>query len=1011
MNAMSIMLPAIIAPEAHQNGIGYEHSQTLEATEDGTLHVSVEVDTEFTHIPLNLTDAAPSQLSPTITAQCRGIDRDKGVIFAHPDIAPAARHPVYTSGFVVVDYLRQLGHDVTIDRQPRKDDLPWIQINLYAFFAVSELLRVVTDDYREDLLKLCLDAESKGRGIAQGRRLRTFTRIKGHYLDWVALPWHMTIDGTTYRVRLAWYDTSAVHGAVGYAAFCQNTNTPIPYKDVFDSADKADMLRMYLERPEDFDNYALGDLYNHRALMNNIEEFKAIYNILGLGDYFRNPRLTTGATIRDLVEAHVGKIFACIHPGKEMREIVNAYCNHGTASVVKMMIGSTAAYNAKVDGGRCRNNRPTHTIANGVICDLDISSCYGEGLRGQLYPLGVPVIIDYPVASNYNSYMTLRQFLKQYGKELVPGLWQARVSTGDGYRLKYPQDNLMSWFPPRDISKMPTDTDLAETDEWWSEDNVGTLKVHTHQVHLALINHDFIQWLDYVASPRQRNELLDNLRVVTAMYYPASERVSSIEILRHAHDTHEGRNTCTVKKIRGVTTKISIHQECHKWYGITLGEMFITKLLQERNKHKKKTPMNELMKLCINTTYGDMVSPFFGIGNVVVGNNITARARSLAWYMEKGLHGWQTITDGCAFDVNNVLHHGKVKANGENLVGLHRESSRHMHLVFKPLDNVTEVNLIIDNDQQPGVKIQKSIDIDSIDEIQICLDSESSQSWVNRAAMEHLQNMFPDVDVLHSHTTDVEGNFRKGQFAFEAKGFYDRAVFHGTANYAFFRQGKLIEVKMRSYSKKPQERMTGEGLEIDSEEYLPAKSFLTNLSCDSVNVVRQSSYLKASIQKVGDFSRHYDHRYEKSKVFPGMTVKKASLLREFSLAQFTYENIDQYRTWERESEGLRRRYGQSYEMYFLNPEGTLNYQLMVETIDRKISQGLKGFWDGVSRREKNAARQQHAHISLATLENTRAALSRYYGFVGHPSFEDEDAEIDDGEFGANDYLDEVDDCN
>jgi hypothetical protein len=69
--------------------------------------------------------------------------------------------------------------------------------------------------------------------------------------------------------------------------------------------------------------------------------------------------------------------------------------------------------------------------------------------------------------------MTLGKFLKVYGKELVPGLWQARVSLREGVHLKYPQDFLMSWFPPKNVRKLACDSELSETDEWWEVDNVG----------------------------------------------------------------------------------------------------------------------------------------------------------------------------------------------------------------------------------------------------------------------------------------------------------------------------------------------------------------------------------------------------------------------------------------------------------------------------------------------------------------------------------------------------------
>jgi hypothetical protein len=75
---------------------------------------------------------------------------------------------------------------------------------------------------------------------------------------------------------------------------------------------------------------------------------------------------------------------------------------------------------------------------------------------------------------------------------------------------------------------------------------------------------------------------------------------------------------------------------------VNLGDLLVNRLLHERSKYSKSNPdemaLNELYKLVINTIYGDMVSPYFDIGNVVVGNNIIARARAMAWYMEKGLN-------------------------------------------------------------------------------------------------------------------------------------------------------------------------------------------------------------------------------------------------------------------------------------------------------------------------------------------------------------------------------------
>lgn len=924
----------------------------------------LEVDTEFYHPPIVFDTPLIGSASPTLTVQVRGIAQRQGKIFAHPDSVEIARHPLFEAGFIVVDYLKSLGYQSVL-RQATQHDLtsgiPTMQIELFAFFAVAELVRIVREQYRDDILSACLSAEKRGNGIVQGRRLRTFTRIQGRYNPQLRMPWIINLNGIDYGINLVFHDTCAVHGAVGYAQLCQNTGVNLIYKDNFTKSEKGDMGRMYVERPEDFDNYALGDLYNYEALFKNAELVSEIYEKLGIENYARLPRLTTGATVRDLIEVSIAKFMRSAYPDSDPREIVNKYCKYATADYVKKLTETTAAYNAKVDGGRCRNNRPTDTVAQGIICDIDISSCYGEGLRTQLYPVGIPIIHDYPLESEINSYLTLRQFLEKYSKELVPGLWQARVSTLPEYSLKYAQDFLMSWFPPKDIRNLPSDNDFVETDEWWNIDNVGLIKTFTNQINLAFISHDFIQWLDNIASVRQRKELLDNLYVQTAMYYPVSDRVDSPEVLRHRHENHDGRNTCTIKKIRGKTTKISIHQECHAWYAVSMGDMLINKLLIERAKHDKKTPLNELYKLCVNTTYGDMVSPYFTIGNVVVGNNITARARTTAWYMEKGLNGYQTITDGCSFDVNKVVYpKSDRRVNGEMVVNAHRTDTRDSNLEFRPLATDTD-----------AYKLSN------------LFDKDKDRFLVSNAVWKHLQSLFPSVDVLHACSIDIKGESRNGLYGLEIKDVHDTAVFHGTANYAFFKNGVLADIKMRSYSRNPHHTIGSDerdNVHINNDEYYPAKVFLTGLYKDANNLARQSAYLKENILKVGDYSRHYESKYEDSGGFPGMTLARPALLREFSLAQFTYQNLTQYRAWEREAEKLRRQYGQTYEMFFLNDDGTLDYQAMIEDIDNKIGKGWLGFWNQVDKRRMNTNRQQSVHPVKKLLEESRRKLGLYYGY-------------------------------
>jgi len=952
-------------------------------------YLPIEIDTEFFHLDYDINHAGQfKRVQKTLTNQLRAIAVDEALIFAHPDISDIARHPVFSSGFSVVDYLQALGHNASLRRVNTpigRNEYPVLMIHLYSFFAVAELFRIFLGEFLDDIKHITLHPGKQS--IDQGRRTIASNTLHKGYSPWIELPWILTLNNYDYQVCISLFDTCAVHGNSSYKNFCTNSGLKLDYKDLFTSAEKADMCRMYIERPIDFDLYSIGDLWNYKALLMNAENFKLIYKSLGLEDYFTLPRLTIGATVANMIEASILKMFAhhsYIETGYTKSAIIKEFCSYSTASWLKKKTTTTACYNSKVDGGRCRNNRPTDVRINGVICDTDISGCYGEGLRAQLYPLGKPVVLEYPIHSPINDYKTLRQFLKKYGKELVPGLWQARVSTREGYVLKYPQDFIVSWIPPKDISKMITDSEAPGADEWWNEDNVGLTKIFTNQVHLGLIQHDFVQWLDEIATSRQRKELLDNLIVVTALFYPDSERVDSIEKLIKCHQTHTGKNTATIKKKKQKTTEIMTRQECHSWYGINVGEMLVNLLLIERKKHPKESPLNLLYKLCINTAYGDFVSQFFKISNVCVGNNITARARALAWYMEKGLHGFQTITDGCAFDLNRVLYPKDCKKiTGENTVNLYanlKEGSR--DYPRKPLGELDYIDILpikTHNEQKQKNEWKGSLILYQDNESTI-LSPQQSKKWLDTKVAEHLRNLFPKVDVLHQSTKNVYGNERIGQFEFETKDIYNSAAFHGTANYVLSIENQ-DKVRMRSYT--PREHrafeLAADDLQVLREDYHPSNEFLSMLQENPQRVKRSEVYLNTKILKIRDWRRNYSS-WQYSEVFPGCTVENAALLRELSLSQFTFQTHEQYKAWSKEADNLRRHYGQSYEMFFVDKEGYLNYQELVNEVDAAIRAGKMSFFDGVDKRKAHTYRDCQRHPQLSALEVAQSQLGKRYGY-------------------------------
>jgi hypothetical protein len=971
-------------------------------------HLPLDVDTEY-QSHLLYKNPSDTSICTNITVQVKSVMEDTGMIFAHPDIVDIARHPVYKYPIVALDYLEAKGYQVRMARIGYRDTiLPTLQIDFYGFYFLAELMRIVQDDtFQEgnmfqDIGKLCAPSTKQYGHIKQERRVRTYTGSGYRLKNYVELPWSVEVNGFKYRLRMAIYDTGAIHGVASYADFCNNTGVSIPDKDTFTSQQKGEMLKMYTEHPDDFDNYALGDLYNYQALMGNIDMSQDIYRILGLEDYFTPPRLTIGATTSKIFESAINKVCGAI-PGD--KSYINALVKHASADTLKRNTISTSAYLIKVDGGRCRNNRPTDTVDSGVLADIDIQGCYGNGLKNQVYPLGTPITIGYPLGSKHNDYDTLASFRKKYESLLVPGLWIARVSTREGYRLKCKQDILASWLPPKDLSQLPTDTEMESTDIWWDIDNVGVVKIFNNEVVHAIITHDFLQWLDNVASRNQRREMMDNLVVEATMFYPKQLECTSVTDLITRNYTHKGKNQSSLEvtnnRVKTVLDEIDTYtglpyqlkssamqlvsvnykkqnteEECYYWYGINLSDLLLSSLLMERGKHAKKTPMNNLMKLIINTIYGIMVSPFFAVGNVVVGNNITARARTLAWYMEKGLHIHQSITDGGVFNLNQVVYpkEAKKRISGEYSVNLYLKTNLDHH-TLKPLDSIKDIQLSTYDTSEISVKICKDTD-------ETTLSLADAKDWIALKAWEHLQQLFPNVDILHQ-----DG---KGQFNFEVKDIHSHGTFHGTANYSLSLQDKT-EYKMRSYSKREHILLSGnaDDIQVVSTTEKPSERFLSELNTPK-KVVRATPFLKENILKISDY-QHHENKWSETDVYPGCTIEVASLLKEFSFSQFTYQTLEQYRTWEHEYKTFVKKYGQSYEQFYLNEDGTLNFQAMVEDIDSKIQAGKLGWFDGISKRKTNAYRMYMEHPSYQALLALKSKIEYRYKTIGDDTVDSDDS--------------------
>ncbi|MBW4597778.1 MAG: hypothetical protein KME46_33965 [Brasilonema angustatum HA4187-MV1] len=1006
--------------------------------------------------------------------------------------------PVVGSDAHFVDYLKDCGCPVSIDKVKEGEDLSKLPIFTYtmnAHFATAELLMVFDGRVKTEVKKFIREKK-----IIARRRLVIENFIHpGKSEDWVQFETVViVIGGVRYALRLRIIDTCAIHGVAQYKDIAQNVGWELKHKDKLSKKDKGKMLDVALTRPADFEAYALGDLDVWDILAMYDVKWREVYKILGLEKYYREPALTIGASVRDLFCAALASklnIGTTDEKGnfewkKDFDKRLKVWMEFN-ATEIRSWVESTAVLLCKVEGGRCRNNRPKSTFikrktTNGydvtydknIIIDIDISGCYGEGQRNQLFFLGHPAVMELDLKGNkerYNKYPTLREVLKSLDVkidvlkrrdqadwentdnwgQLVSGGWMMRVSTSES--LKYGQDFFASWFTltghkTNIMSKfikgnLSTDTELIDNLEGIDfDEKYGTTKIFEHELHNGILTHEGLQWILATASDRQRNELLDKITVLAGAYYPRAREVkptsweTAIDELDSVYENWQGKNTLKVTNAKTGATQQN-YESCHAWIGINLGELIVDKLLIERKraiiKFGKKSPLDQLFKLCVNTLYGDMVSPYFIISNPIVGNNITARARALAWYMEKGFNGFESITDGCGFLLNEVIfniYQNRKEVNGELIGDVRDKRLKDRKITDKPLGGYVEILaywkefLRFDKDKPEGVTdrvlglilidkkenqedlsptIEEDKDhpgffVGKPEKAMKWLDGKISKDEKERepgAAMEHLQSLFPCVDVLHAKTTylDVDKHTlqpiytpRTGQFSFETKDAYVAGGFHGSANYIFQKPDGLYLIKMRGYetgknheSVKWEHDLEPWQLGLDSneneekEQFIktgrygkennPGKDFMIQLLNNPEAIKRQEVAIKEGIFKVGEYVENAD-KFDRLGIEPGDTIKRKMLMQEFSLTQFTFKTYEQYISWKNVIEKDKTTERQSLEGFFLNGDGTLNFIKMTEWVADAIERGVTNPYKELDEHNNKARDRQCSHPQLENYE-------------------------------------------
>ena len=691
---------------------------------------------------------------------------------------------VFQTPFVILDFLNET---YKIQWRPIKD----LQrkrvktLKIYFFFSFKDIQFLFAKD--SDFLYYCLQF------------LERIRRITTKFNKPIALPYEINLPTKSgmkwHALSLEVIDICAMQGAKGLQVYLQNVGLPDETKDLWDWSKNGNPLDFMLSRPKDFLKYIRGDVkYLKAVYTKTIEFYNTIAATIGVASCDDWGLSTGKITARIASEWLAGRPNVRLPTADGNKEKPLYWYNRLAApeamKQLSHLVGNRALlYLGMTDGGRCVKERSTIDVLDGVLIDIDINSCYGNGLKNQVFPIGNPSIIKFP--------MKFKDWEDTYSKYLIPGLWVARISWRDA---PFKQDLLLSKVQKAFTAWEHYQSHFAEHNSDADRQYDASMYLGTNEVNLAAFTHDLYQVILKYSGNNELAWVRENAIIECFAYYDKRDETNKVI-----------PEMCEIKSIKEIGTNGLMW--CTKWVRVELKDLAGT-LLDNRTTHKNKVKLynkhfgqnnkdaigkdvpervvindieftktdwiyhnsiQEFIKLIVNTIYGCIASTYFagdktGISNFVIGNNITARARTLAWCMAKGLYSLMGVTDGGVFNVNEVAFYYR-----------------------KSLNNFTELGF----ENFKGSNGQVVIEIKPLYGYEIAQDESmfkilDKNNHVQNLAWKHLSNIFGELDI-----------FKYNQYSFEVKKLYTECQIRNKSDYRLFNKVNDEEtIRIRGLSKR-----------------------------------------------------------------------------------------------------------------------------------------------------------------------------------------------------------------
>ena len=693
---------------------------------------------------------------------------------------------VFQTPFVILDFLQDT---YKIQWRPIKD----LQrkrvktIKLYFFFSFKDIQFLFAKD--SDFLYYCLQF------------LERIRRITTKFNKPIPLPYEIQLPTQKgmkwHALSLELIDICAMQGTKSLQIYLQNVGLPDETKDLWDWEKNGNPMDFMMSRTKDFLKYIRGDVkYLKAVYLKTIEFYNKIAATVGVAPC-NDWGLSTGKiTARIASEWLAGRPNVMLPTGEDNKyKQKPLYWYNRLASPEAMkqlshLVGNTALlYLGMTDGGRCVKERSTIDVLDGVLVDIDINGCYGNGLKNQVFPIGNPSIIKFP--------MKFRDWENTYAKYLIPGLWVARISWKDA---PFKQDLLLSKIQKAFTAWEHYQSHFAEHNSDADRQYDASMYMSTNEVNLAAFTHDLYQVILKYSGDNELAWIRENAIIECFAYYDKRDEIDKVI-----------PEMCEMHSIKEIGNNGLMW--CTKWVRVELKDLAKT-LLDNRATHKDKVKLynkhfgqnnkdatakdvpdkvviddieftktdwmyhnsvQEFIKLIVNTIYGCIASTYFagdktGISNFIIGNNITARARTLAWCMGKGLYSLMSVTDGGVFNVNQVAFYNRKSLNNFTELGFEK---------FKCKDRTDFVEI-------------KPLYGSEIPQDESMFKIQAKDNHVQDLAWSHLDSQFGELDI-----------FKYNQYSFEVKKLYTECQIRNKSDYRLFNKLNGEEtIKVRGLSKK-----------------------------------------------------------------------------------------------------------------------------------------------------------------------------------------------------------------